>query len=686
MDPIQLALAEGLPENLARYMPRMVKIESGGDPNAVTGKYTGVLQMGPDERAQYGGNSAASGVKMYADRAKQFAQQNGRWPDPTEFYLLNQQGPAGLASHMKNPGAPAWQNMYATGEGQAKGPEWSKKAIIWNIPNDQRAQYGMVPGNGPRETAYNMQHVDKVSSNNFMDGWRSKVERTAVPPRPPADVPNAPPSGAPAPTTAQAFSPTATADQKAPLGNTAAAAVGSAAPGEIPTKVMPGPKSVFNDQKTPPVVGTGEGTVPLPQARPYGAGPAVPADQKPASTPAPAAGAAPPAASRPAAQAAAVAPTGKTLGERIIESYGPRGQNLSTYVDPKTGHQFITGSVDGETINRDIGPAGRPAQSGATSAPPRASSRPPPTGPVPPAPEAAGTLAKPELGPPERTLDALNTSRQKPNALAGVYGSQTPPQNPPGPPSLGDIAAAPATPLDVTMPRDNTKMQRLPLAPYNVGGPSGTPLPPERPGRGNLGPQPAPNFLSAPVAATPQEQDMRDRQRTADAARDPTAPGGGPLAFNLPQGSPPGPPRAADQYGAPGMPPSGLVKAFQDAVAGAYRPGFLDPTAPAATPQEQTMRGVGQAATTGLPFALPPPQAQQPPMTPPPMPPAPQQQSMLPPGVNPQWGQQMPWSPFNTQAPPMWGGGGPDWTNYDQMFSGGGGGFAGGEGFAFTPG
>jgi len=153
----------GLPTALAGYMPRYVHIESGGNPNARSGSYTGLLQMGPDERAKYGGNGIDNGARMYADKYNAFVQKHGRDPSPTELYLANQQGAGGLAAHMANPTAPAWQNMASTAEGRAKGDAWARQAIWGNVPDTMKANY---PGG-----------VDSLTSQQFMDLWKQKVEQ-----------------------------------------------------------------------------------------------------------------------------------------------------------------------------------------------------------------------------------------------------------------------------------------------------------------------------------------------------------------------------------------------------------------------------------------------------------------------------------------------------------------------------
>ncbi|HEV8606249.1 MAG TPA: hypothetical protein VGQ99_12825, partial [Tepidisphaeraceae bacterium] len=162
--------------DLAAYIPRIIQIESGGNPNAQTGSYTGLLQMGPDERAKYGGDDLNAGLALLRDRATQFEKQFGRAPTPTEFYLAHQQGMGGIANHMANPDVPAWQNMASTGEGRQKGENWAKQAIWGNVPTDVRAQF---PGG-----------VDNLTSRQFMDLWRAKVERGQTAPPPPN--PNAP--------------------------------------------------------------------------------------------------------------------------------------------------------------------------------------------------------------------------------------------------------------------------------------------------------------------------------------------------------------------------------------------------------------------------------------------------------------------------------------------------------------
>jgi Transglycosylase SLT domain len=164
------AAANGIdPDVFARF----AHIESGGNPNARTGSYQGLFQLGPDEWRRYGSgniynatdNANAAARKMAAEGA-QFQENYGRAPTPTDLYLIHQQGQAGYGAHMANPDAPAWQNMAATGEGLKKGSGWARQAIWGNIPDSYKRQFG---------------NVDNVSSQDFINMWRNKVEGDDAP-------------------------------------------------------------------------------------------------------------------------------------------------------------------------------------------------------------------------------------------------------------------------------------------------------------------------------------------------------------------------------------------------------------------------------------------------------------------------------------------------------------------------
>jgi hypothetical protein len=154
-------------------LKRFVQIESGGNPGATTGSYMGLLQLSPSEFYARGGHNIFDpaenldvGSQKLAQESASFAHKYGRAPDASDLYLIHQQGAGGAAAHMANPSAPAWQNMYSTAEGQAKGPSWAKQAIWGNVPDNLKAQYGSV---------------DNMTSQDFMNLWRAKVNGGSAP-------------------------------------------------------------------------------------------------------------------------------------------------------------------------------------------------------------------------------------------------------------------------------------------------------------------------------------------------------------------------------------------------------------------------------------------------------------------------------------------------------------------------
>lgn len=140
-----------------KVFARIAQIESGGNPNAATGSYRGLFQLrgGSFDPAE---NARAAAAKL-ADESRAFATNYGRPPDPTELYMVHQQGAGGYAAHAANPDAPAWQNMGSTAEGRQKGPGWARQAIWGNVPAQYRSQFG---------------NVDNITSRQFMDMWRRK--------------------------------------------------------------------------------------------------------------------------------------------------------------------------------------------------------------------------------------------------------------------------------------------------------------------------------------------------------------------------------------------------------------------------------------------------------------------------------------------------------------------------------
>lgn len=148
------------------FLHAIMSIESSGNPGAVTGSYRGLFQL--SQREGRGDlldpfNNGKEAGKVFVAQIRAFRAKHGRDPTPGEIYLIHQQGPGGAAAHVGNPDRPAWENMYSTGEGQKKGPEWAKRAIWGNVPSDMRHRW---PGG-----------VETITSREFIEIWEEKVRR-----------------------------------------------------------------------------------------------------------------------------------------------------------------------------------------------------------------------------------------------------------------------------------------------------------------------------------------------------------------------------------------------------------------------------------------------------------------------------------------------------------------------------
>ncbi len=128
------------------------KIESGGNPDARTGSYKGLLQTRSGD--------VDSAVSEIAQQARDFKRDFGRDPDATDLYMIHQQGAGGYANHLAFPNRPAWENMASTAEGRQKGEGWARAAIWGNIPDNDKRRFGSV---------------DNVTSEAFVNLWRNRV-------------------------------------------------------------------------------------------------------------------------------------------------------------------------------------------------------------------------------------------------------------------------------------------------------------------------------------------------------------------------------------------------------------------------------------------------------------------------------------------------------------------------------
>lgn len=161
------ARQHGVDSDLLRTFAR---IESGGRPDARTGSYKGLFQLSDDEFTRHGGsgdifdpvaNTNAAAIKLKAESAD-FARRYGHQPSAAELYMVHQQGVGGADRHFHNPDDLAWKNMAATAEGREKGERWAKRAIWGNVPDDMKARFGSV---------------DNITSRDFLEMWKGKVER-----------------------------------------------------------------------------------------------------------------------------------------------------------------------------------------------------------------------------------------------------------------------------------------------------------------------------------------------------------------------------------------------------------------------------------------------------------------------------------------------------------------------------
>jgi hypothetical protein len=153
------------------WLKRIMKIESGGNPNNTTGSYKGLFQLDEKEFKRGGGTGSIydpeqntmAAANVLARNAIDFKNRTGRDPTLKDMYMIHQQGAAGYASHLNNPDKPAWMNFQAaSGWSEAR----AKKAIWGNIPDNQKAKYGSV---------------ENVTSKDFTENvWGSKIEGTSA--------------------------------------------------------------------------------------------------------------------------------------------------------------------------------------------------------------------------------------------------------------------------------------------------------------------------------------------------------------------------------------------------------------------------------------------------------------------------------------------------------------------------
>lgn len=151
------------------YTRRTFQIESGGNPNAVTGSNRGLGQFGPEEEKRFGITDAnrndpaaqSAALAREADVNRPIlAKVLGRDPTNAELYIAHQQGQAGGPALLANPDQPAWQVIRPF----YKSDAMARLAISGNIPGD---------------TALKGRDVDTITAGEFTDMWAGKFDRGA---------------------------------------------------------------------------------------------------------------------------------------------------------------------------------------------------------------------------------------------------------------------------------------------------------------------------------------------------------------------------------------------------------------------------------------------------------------------------------------------------------------------------
>ena len=150
------------------FMKTVAKIESDFDPKNRTGQYIGLFQLSKQEFNKYGSgeitnardNSIAAAYK-FVNEATLFELDTHKNPNPSDLYLIHQQGWQGASEHVQHPERIAWQSMCATDEGKEKGERWCKRAIWGNTLPAIKSVW---------------KSVDKMTSAAFVQMWRERVD------------------------------------------------------------------------------------------------------------------------------------------------------------------------------------------------------------------------------------------------------------------------------------------------------------------------------------------------------------------------------------------------------------------------------------------------------------------------------------------------------------------------------
>lgn len=147
------------------WLRKIMRVESGGDPNARTGSYKGLFQLSQKEFTRHGGsgsiydseqNTMAAANKIAQEKLA-FEQKHGRSANLRDIYMIHQQGEAGYDAHLANPDRPAWENVRK----YYSSDEIAKKAIWGNMTPAMKEKYGSV---------------ENVRSSDFTSDWGGRIE------------------------------------------------------------------------------------------------------------------------------------------------------------------------------------------------------------------------------------------------------------------------------------------------------------------------------------------------------------------------------------------------------------------------------------------------------------------------------------------------------------------------------
>lgn len=147
------------------WLRKIMRVESGGNPNNKTGSYKGLFQLSNREFTANGGsgniydpeqNTMAAANKISKEKLR-FEQKYGRQATLADIYMIHQQGEAGYGTHMDNPEGVAWKNVR-----RYYNSDTVAKAAIWgNMTPAMKAKYGTV---------------DNVKSEDFTQNWATRIE------------------------------------------------------------------------------------------------------------------------------------------------------------------------------------------------------------------------------------------------------------------------------------------------------------------------------------------------------------------------------------------------------------------------------------------------------------------------------------------------------------------------------